>query len=162
MNKLLPLVAVLVFVFWAGPLWADIDYPCLNACSATGKASTACLAQCTHDPPSANEALRTRTDYRCVNLCVQGGKPASSCMSRCTYDVSAAPSSPNEVLSAHDILQAPVPAGDTILPSPDKVSKPAAGKDYKCIQQCLRDGMQYQLCNTNCAGVTPEYETTGQ
>jgi len=160
MRRLLFLAATFAFVFGAAPLWADVDYPCLNACAATGKASTACLTQCTHDQPAVSSHMRT--DYRCVDLCVEGGKPASSCMSRCSYNVATAPATPNQVLSAHDVLQAPVPAGDTILPPHDITSKPESSKDYKCIQQCVRDGMQYQLCNTtNCAAITPEYETTG-
>jgi hypothetical protein len=171
MKKLFPIAAALAFMLGAGPSWADIDYACVNTCAGTGKAPTACLAKCTtQDQPSDQSmnqpinpaAPQTRTDYRCVDLCVHGGKPASSCMSLCAYSVTSPPLTPDKTLSAHDVLKAPTPAGDAILPSPDKTSKPESGKNYKCIQQCLRDGMQYQLCNTNCASVTPEYETNGQ
>lgn len=144
---------------------AETDYPCLNTCIKSGKTAALCLPQCTREDPAAHQRPKPSvTDYRCFNLCTSGGKPAAACLSQCTYVPSSSAKlnlspSPAEGAQAasHNVLQAPVPAGNTLLFSPHPVQTATPTKNYSCIAQCLHDGMQEELCNQNCIGVTPEF-----
>jgi hypothetical protein len=164
MSKNLLIFAVLAGLTFAQAAWADVDYPCFNACVKDGKApASTCLGQCTK---AANNAP-TATDYRCLTLCKEGGESSSACMSRCSYNPEPASSSASGAIpsprkpadmaiSNHNVLQAPVPTDSVILAPLAKTTSAAPDKNYACIEQCLHDGMQYQLCNQNCAAVTPE------
>jgi len=144
---------------------ADTDYSCLHSCIADGKAGSACLSQCSHNGTTGNQPPKpTLTDYRCLNLCTNAGKPATSCLSQCTYEPnpSTAPHvspSPAEGAKAasHNVLQAPIPADDEVVLSSHSVHAGPADKNYTCIAQCLHEGMQVEMCNQNCVGVTPEF-----
>jgi len=151
---------------FVAPSWADTDYPCLDACVKGGKTASACLSLCTHDQTADRQ--KSETDYRCLNLCTRGGKPAAACLSQCTYTKATGNASNNlrpsppamaegAWASSHDVLQAPVPVGDTILIAPSLRALAKPDKNYACIPQCLHDGMQVELCNQNCAAVTPEF-----
>jgi hypothetical protein len=161
----------------AVPSWADTDYPCLDTCIKSGRAAAACLPQCSQDQIKGHQQQKpSQTDYRCLNLCVNGGKPAAACLSQCTYNQSGTKSAANKAATgslgmqsppnmaegawgaSHDVLHAPVPAGDMILVAPSKSLQPSADKNYGCLQQCLHDGMQYEMCDQNCSAVTPEFK----
>lgn len=104
---------------------------------------------------------RADTDYRCLNLCVNNGSAAVACRQQCAYDqpgqdakAHAHAASPK----AHKIFNAPQPLNGIALTPPTaakirgvQAKTNVSGKDYRCIQQCLQNGLQYQLCDQNCA-----------
>jgi hypothetical protein len=107
------------------------------------------------------------TDYRCLNLCTNSGRGASQCMTQCSY-VKAVPGTtmPGMVsgtatgsttapgasnTNVHNLIEAPVPAGDEILLQRHVSQLGGSGTNYRCVGQCTKAGMQYQLCTSRCA-----------
>lgn len=114
---------------------------------------------------------RADTDYRCLTLCVNNGNPSSACLLNCSYNLPAvSPSSsskdPAQSSSeprsqalgapppAHKVFNAPVPYSGVALPSKQK-SAPA-DKDYACLSECLKNRVQYQMCEESCAKVSTD------
>lgn len=174
MKKLLwQFALVLLFVgLFHVPAQADTDYLCLNNCMQGGKASATCMPLCANDKIGNQKPKKTSTDYRCFSLCTNGGKSASSCLSQCTYSKSVStgdatngsgavyappPLVGSTKTQSRNVLHAPVPAGDAYVPPSQAIQTTKPSKDYVCIAQCLHDGMQPELCNQNCAAVTPEF-----
>jgi hypothetical protein len=90
-------------------------------------------------------------DYRCLSDCKNDGKQTQDCIKECTYSSSVAPKPKKGLGAAHKELKAPVPVGaQTIILKPKAVSSPNATPDYTCLSACMRDGMQYALCNERC------------
>ena len=99
---------------------------------------------------------RADIDQRCLNLCVANGDSGGNCLPKCTYNESSAKHSnaiPNAAAMAapdpHNVFSAPKPAGDIMLPT-HTAKQNAHSKDYVCINQCLQQGGQYDLCNKTC------------
>ncbi|HUY67838.1 MAG TPA: hypothetical protein VMV79_00875 [Alphaproteobacteria bacterium] len=118
---------------------------------------------------SLSSAARADVDYRCLDLCMKQGASSSSCLAECTYDkpppltdgvesddMTAVP----QQQATHDLVQAPVPAGNKIiLPAPTAASAMTSahpGIDYGCVNRCLHTGMQYDTCKGMCPEILPE------
>ncbi|HEU0117739.1 MAG TPA: hypothetical protein VFR09_03820 [Alphaproteobacteria bacterium] len=124
-------------------------------------------------------SARADVDYRCLNLCKNNGQPTSVCMTQCSYNVPhAANVAPPPVMNSGVVTQSitpkatindpiaeayPVPnhnllgtlrqGDDTILLQPHTAATSTSDnpdRDYTCLNQCLQNGMRYQLCNESC------------
>lgn len=105
-----------------------------------------CLVQAT---------CRADTDYHCLNDCVRNGKTSTSCLSQCSYNIKPPYSSDKlENSTSHNPLAAPQPLSNNILLPPRTASSIPQSKDYKCVRECQRSGLQYQLCEQHC--IKPE------
>jgi hypothetical protein len=98
---------------------------------------------------SANPA-RADTDQACLRACIEGGGNEYTCLPTCAYNTPQTPSKP----LSHNVLKAPEPVEDIVLPPPSSAKTKPSDMDYACLTQCLQNGMQYQLCRQNCAKET--------
>lgn len=91
-------------------------------------------------------------DQKCLSQCFSGGNSSASCLPFCTYNLKPTqlqPNAPGVIIGqSHKLLEAPVPSSELLLSSP-AVGK-APSKDYACVNQCVKDGWQYNLCEQRC------------
>ncbi len=91
------------------------------------------------------------TDYQCLNSCVNSGETSAKCLQKCSYK-----NSKNEAENrtakrkGYEQFAAPVPTKKIILPNSMSKSGVKSNKDYACFDQCLKQGLQYQLCEEKC------------
>ena len=93
-------------------------------------------------------AWANTTDYRCLNLCVNGGKSPYACRQQCTL-IDGALKQQEEAGLSHKLFDAPQVSNTVVLPNAKHATPPP--KDYQCINQCLQQRMNYDLCNITCA-----------
>jgi hypothetical protein len=95
------------------------------------------------------------TDYRCLNACVSSGEKSAICMAQCTYGqpVSPLPGQTPAPKPTHKEFEAPKPVNKIILQQ--DAPKITPSKNYTCIAECQKSGLQYQLCEERCT-VKPE------
>jgi len=79
---------MLVFVGFATPAYADLDYKCLQTCVKAGTPSSQCLTQCTYqEQPPPNPATvgpNHSTNYQCLYQCTGTGYSYGYCQQGCT------------------------------------------------------------------------------
>jgi hypothetical protein len=116
------LVLITLFAaLWAAPAHADVDQRCLSLCVSDGGSGNSCLQKCTYNDPLA--------------------KPRTNAIPNPSANGSADP---------HNVLEAPKPMGGEILMPTHKAKQTTHSKDYTCINQCLQQGGQYDLCSKTC------------
>jgi hypothetical protein len=104
------------------------------------------------------DPARANIDQHCLSLCVASGENSSSCMDKCVYQSQEEKPKSNAIPNAasksltdpHNVLHAPVPTGDLLLPTKQKKQAKPRSKDYVCLNACLQNGGQYALCNKTC------------
>ncbi|MFY9288193.1 MAG: hypothetical protein WAO98_06790 [Alphaproteobacteria bacterium] len=97
------------------------------------------------------------TDYRCLQSCTAQGKTPYQCMEPCSYSRplqqnqvnSAYISKSTNVITKHKVLEEAVPLGNQVVLKQSTVHQNPR-RDYKCVAECLRNGMHYRLCNERC------------
>ena len=89
------------------------------------------------------------TDYQCLRQCVEKKEISSpACMEQCSYGIP-----PKSIIKHYNKKEF-----STITPDDGslliKKNLPRAivivSKDYACQRQCLKEGMQYALCEKRC------------
>lgn len=92
------------------------------------------------------------TDYQCLNACVNGGETSPACMTRCSYKTSGAETSNRNVKrKGYEQFSVPVPTNKIVVPNAKDNNVSNTRKDFACFDQCLKQGLQYQLCEEKCA-----------
>lgn len=134
------------------------DRDCLLACVATPGTSVASCA------PKCNA---TQIDHRCLSGCIAQGTGTYACRQGCTYIKpeflqalkrgplpNGAQFSPIIPVGADELAPPAAPAPPA-LSTPTRVLKPnvqplSPSTDYKCVAQCVNQGMNNALCTQAC------------
>jgi hypothetical protein len=103
-------------------------------------------------------AAKADIDQRCLNLCIANGESGTTCLPKCTYNESHSKQHSNAIPNAaatqapdpHNVFTAPKPTDGEIIMPQHTAKKNNASKDYICINQCLQQGGQFDLCNKSC------------
>lgn len=118
-------ILLLFLVIFAGcaPSYADTDYKCLRDCN---NSSTSNVSKVT---------------------------PAA-CLKSCTYVAEgarkkSARASKNSARNRYNEFSEQYKGGGLAAPEA-KTSTVEPAKNYQCLSSCLKDGLQYQLCQTRC------------
>jgi hypothetical protein len=93
-------------------------------------------------------------DHRCLNSCISQSIASATCREQCSYNAKAPASSMTMDASRfndhHKELIAPVPSEELLLIPPKPTSKPKRVMDYICLDQCVKAGTQFSLCEERC------------
>ena len=100
---------------------------------------------------------RADTDQRCLSACINGGQGASVCMPQCTYnakpkgDAAAAADDQDVTTNPYRVLDTLTPVeGSVVVSEPQRPASQQAALDRSCVETCLKQGLQYDLCNQRC------------
>lgn len=82
------------------------------------------------------------TDYSCLNHCNSG-----DCMKQCSYNTEGVDKK-NPAKNPHNPFPDQYVANGITLPKPTAAKQ--LEKDFPCVSACLKEGMQYGLCQERC------------
>ena len=98
-------------------------------------------------------------DYQCLNTCIADGKTSTACRVQCEYNKPEV-KKPAANKHSHKVFEAPKPIDGIVLNNPHaKKAKPKADLDYACLNLCLKNGLQYQMCSEQCDKAKPNQHT---
>lgn len=92
-------------------------------------------------------------DYRCLTLCKNAGGITGACVNQCSYTPKAKTATPKgQEGKAHNTFDAPV--SPSVAAATPRTVKPPVDRtlntSHVCIQSCMRDGLQYGMCEAQC------------
>lgn len=90
-------------------------------------------------------------DYSCLNACIRNGDGSGNCMKSCTYipPLKERGLTRGPKKDAHDQFSS-LHRSDKIRIEKKAITPELLNKNYSCVMTCLKNGMQYQLCQNAC------------